>query len=218
MWAPSHRPPKFLREIARTSIADLEREFDEAAGCSRTEVFPGVELQGAADSSAAGSVTPRRRAHSRDAAVARPALSRGHGASARSPMGGDPEPRHHRSLGWAFLIRGCNNQLLGTGRLQMFLLRAHGRMSSGAARTGHDPLGGDATGAALHSKPLVDTDHHPRGVGAIALRGLANLARMARVRVRYLVAAGSGCDRFPGNWSHRARLLRHLLCGPPLAT
>jgi hypothetical protein len=36
----------------------------------------------------------------------------------------------------------------------------------------------------LHAQPLADIDHHPGCDGAIALRGLANLAWMARVRVR----------------------------------
>src|SRR5882672_2925026 len=99
-------------------------------------------------------------------------------------MGGDPEPRDDRSLGWAFPIRGCNNQLLDSGRLQILSLRPHGRLSSGPARTGLDRVGGDAKGAALHAQPLADIDHYPRCDAAIALRGLANLACMARVRVR----------------------------------
>jgi amino acid transporter len=48
--------------------------------------------------------------------------------------------------------------------------------------------------------------------------GLANLACMAGVRVRNVVAGGGGCSRFPGSRSHRARLLRHLLSGRPVAT
>jgi hypothetical protein len=75
-----------------------------------------VDLQSAADS-ARRSAAARARANSRDAPVAGPALSRRHGPTARSQMGGDPEPRNDRSLGWAFPIRGCSNQLLGFGRL-----------------------------------------------------------------------------------------------------
>ena len=70
----------------------------------------------------------------------------------------------------------------------------------------------------LYAQPLADTDHHPRGDGALALRGLANLAWMAHVRVRYVVARVGGCGWFPGNWSRRARLLRHLLSRRPMAT
>jgi hypothetical protein len=62
-----------------------------------------VNLQSAADS-ARRSAAARARANSRDAPVAGPALSRRHGPTARSQMGGDPEPRNDRSLGWLFLF------------------------------------------------------------------------------------------------------------------
>src|ERR1700680_1665333 len=29
----AHRPPKYLSKMARTSVADFDRDFDEAAGC-----------------------------------------------------------------------------------------------------------------------------------------------------------------------------------------
>jgi len=132
-------------------------------------------------------------------------------------MGGDPEPRDDRFLGGAFPIRGCNNQLVGFGHLQILSLRPHGRMSSGLARTGLDAVGADATGAVLYAQPLADTNHHPRCDGAIALRGLANLAWMAHIRIRYVVAGDGRYSRFPGPWSHHARLLCHLLSRRPLA-
>jgi hypothetical protein len=181
------------------------------------EAFSGVALQSAADS-ARRRTAPRPRAHSRDAAGAGPAVPRRHGAPARSQMGGDPEPRDDHSVGCDFPIRGCNNHLLGFGRLQILSLRLYGGMSSGLARTGLDPVGGDPTGAALHAQPLADLDHHPRCDGAIALRGLAHLACMARVRLRYGMAADGGSSRFPGTGSHHARLLRRLLSRPALAT
>jgi hypothetical protein len=31
-WSHAHRPPKYLSEMAWTSVADFERDFDEAAG------------------------------------------------------------------------------------------------------------------------------------------------------------------------------------------
>ena len=132
-------------------------------------------------------------------------------------MGGDREPRDDRFLGGAFPLRGCNNQLVGFGHLQILSLRPHGRMSSGLARTGLDAVGADVTGAVLYAQPLADTNHHPRSDGAIALRGLANLAWMAHIRIRYVVAGDGRYSRFPGPWSHHARLLRHLLSRRPLA-
>ncbi len=133
-------------------------------------------------------------------------------------MGGNREPRDDRFFGCAFSNRGCNDQLLGFGRLQILPLRLHGRMSFGLARTGLDSVGADAKGGVLYTQPLADTDHHPRCDGAIALRGLANLAWMAHVRFRYVVAGNGGYRRFPGTRSHRARLLRRLLSRRPLAT
>ena len=88
----------------------------------------------AADSSRR-SPAARRRAHSHDAVDAVPALPGEHGAPARSQMGFDLEPRYVCILGGTFPNRGCDNQLLGFGRLQILSLRLHGRMSSRLART-----------------------------------------------------------------------------------
>ena len=206
-------------ELAGRVIVVKIKEKEQARLSLRIgrEASSGVDLQSAADS-AHRSLAPRRRAHSRDAAGAGPAVPRRHSASARSKMGGYPEPRGDYSLGRDLPLRGCDDQLLGFGRPQILSLRLHGRMSSRPVRTGVDPVGGDATGAALHAQPLADFDHHPRRDGAFALWSLANLARMARLGVRYVVAADCRCGRFPGTWSHHARLLRDLFSRSSVAT
>ncbi len=101
-------------------IANASLGREESIG--DRDAFSAVDLSGAAGSTFR-SATFRRCAHTRDAVVAVPALPRRHGAPARSPMVGDPEPRDDRSPGWALPIRGCNNQLLGFGRLQILALR-----------------------------------------------------------------------------------------------
>ena len=50
-WSHAHRPPKYMSEMARTSVADFERDFDEAVGCFADQLLrlqhalPGHELQ-----------------------------------------------------------------------------------------------------------------------------------------------------------------------------
>ena len=129
------RHRRVLRHVAREEAEDKETLF-------------GVVLLSAADSSRR-SPAACRRAHSHDAVDAVPALPGEHGAPARSQMGFDLEPRYVCILGGTFPNRGCDNHLLGFGRLQILSLRLHGRMSSRLARSSLDPVGGDAAGAVI---------------------------------------------------------------------
>ena len=182
-----------------------------------SEALSGVDFQGAA-SSTFRSATPRPRAHSRDATLAIPALPRRHDAPTSLSMGGSPQSRDDCALGGGFLVCRCHNQLLGSGGLSILCLRPAGRMSPRSPRTRTDSVGADATGAALHAQPLADTDHNSRRVGTIALRDLANLARLAHCRIRCGLDRDGRCRRFPGPRSHYARLLCRLLNRPMVAT
>lgn len=188
---------------------------EESKGDS--EAFSVVDLQGAADSNCRRAA-PGRRADSRDAALAVPALPRRHGAPKSISMGSHREPLDDSALGGLFLIRRCNYQFLGSGRLQILRLRPTRRMFSRSARTSADSVGAHAARVALHAQSLADIDHHCRCLGALAVWDLANLAWMARVRVRYVVAREGGCRRFPGTRSPHARILYRLLSRRLVAT
>ena len=181
------------------------------------EALSVIDFRGAADSTFR-SATPRARAHSRDATLALPALPRRHGAPTSLQMGGSPESGDDCALGGGFLVRRCHNQFLGSGRLQILCLRPAGWMSPRSDRTRVDSVGADATGAALHAQPLADTNYYSRRVGAITLRDLANLARLAHCRIRYVLDRDGWYRRFPGTRGHYPRLLCRLLSRPVVAT
>ena len=182
-----------------------------------TERFFGVDLQSAADSSRRGTAA-RRRAHCDDAVDAVPALPSKHGAR----LG----PRWLATLNLVMIVFSAALFVTVAAMTSFWVSNAFryslfGFMGGcllgllGVAMTRWEE-----TPRALvrYAQPLADTDHHPRGDGALALRGLANLAWMVHVRVRYVVAGVGGRGWFPGNWSRCARLLRHLLSRRPMAT
>ena len=78
------------------------------------------------------------------------------------------------SIGF-FLYVAAITSFWVSGRLEIFSLRAYGRLFPGSARARADAMGADATGARLYAQPLADIGHHPGRDGAIALRSLARL-------------------------------------------